>query len=145
EHSLHGCHGSNLTDRSRGTVEAGKNTELDLRKADAGRLVARGDAVMTGEDELQPAADAHAVNGGHYRHGHHLDTVEQGVDGFQRVNHLCLGFKASKLADIRADDETTRLARHDHEPADRLIASASLGALDDLCQFLKGPPAQSIR
>ena len=61
--SLHGGERAGLPDRARGAVEAREDAELDLGEAEAGGVVARGDALVAGERQLEPAAEAEAVDG----------------------------------------------------------------------------------
>ena len=69
-----------LADRARRAVEAGEDAELHLGEADAGGVVARGDAPVAGERQLEPAAEAEAVDAAHHRHRQPLDAIEVGVD-----------------------------------------------------------------
>ena len=58
-------------------------------------FIARRNPVMAGEDQLQAAADAHAVNGRDDRNGKLLDPLEQRIDRLQAVDDLLLGLELS--------------------------------------------------
>ena len=110
QHDLHARHGAGLPDCARRAVEAGKETELDLRKAHPGRTVPRRDAVMTGEHQFEPAADAHAVDRGDDRHGQLLQRIQQLVDRPDALDDFSLGVERVELADVGPDDETRLVA-----------------------------------
>ena len=144
QHQRHGGQRAGLPDRARRTVEAGEDAELHLGEAEAGVVVARGDAPVAGERQLQPAAQAVAVDAAHHRHRHALDAVEVGVDQRDAVGDLLLGLDLLELAHVGADDEALLLAGHDDEAADGLVARALLDALDDGAQLLQRPPRQRV-
>ncbi len=56
---------------------AGNESELDLRKAELRLGVVGGDAIVAGERQLEAAAEAGAVDGGHDRLGEGLDAAQQ--------------------------------------------------------------------
>ena len=55
---------------------AGKDAELHLGQADVDRAVIRGDAIGAGQRQLQPAAQAIAVDGGDGGNGQLGDAIE---------------------------------------------------------------------
>ena len=99
---------------------------------------------MAGERQLEAAAEAEAVDAAHDRNGQPLDAVEIAVDERDGLGHLLLGLGLVELAHVGADDEALLLAGDEHEAADRLVARALLGALDDRRQLLERPPAERV-
>ena len=61
-------------------LKPGKMPSRTSGKPSAGGVVARGDAPVAGERQLEPAAEAEAVDAAHHRHRQPLDAVEVGVD-----------------------------------------------------------------
>jgi hypothetical protein len=99
-------------------ARAGNEAELHFGQTELGLGMIAGDAVGAGERELQPGAQAGAVDGGHHRGGqglhptHHLLALEtQPLGG-------ALGGEGAELLDIRTGDETVRLARDEHRAPD---------------------------
>ena len=107
-----------LPDRARRAVEAREDAELHLGEAEPGGVIARGDAVMAGERQLEPAAQAEAVDAAHHRHRHALDAVEIGIDARDVVDDLALARELIELAHVGADDEALLLAGDEDEAAD---------------------------
>ena len=77
QHGLHGGRAPACANRARRAVEAGEDAELHFGEAEPGALIARRDAVVAGERQLEPAAEAEAVDGADDRHRQPLDAVEQ--------------------------------------------------------------------
>ncbi len=99
---------------------------------------------MAGEHQLQPAAEAEAVDGGDHRHGQPLDAIEQRGDGAQLLDHVHLGAEIGELADVGADDKAALLARRDDEPADLARLGAGLDHLDDFRELFQRAPAERV-
>ena len=76
QHHLHGGERARLPDRARRAVEAREDAELHLGEAEARAVVARGDAPVAGERQLEPAAEAEAVDAADHRDRQPLDAVE---------------------------------------------------------------------
>ena len=100
---------------------------------------------MTGEDELQPAADADTVDGRDHRNRQLLDAIQKCVDRLQRVDDILLVLKRLELANVGTNDETALLARDDDETANALGARLGFNAFDDGVEFLDRPAAERIR
>ncbi len=118
QHRLHGGDGTGELDGPRRAVEAREDAELDLGKADAGGVVARRDPVLAGHGELEPAAEAIAVDRGNRRDRQRLDAIEQRRHARDGLGHGLLGFEILELADVGADDEAIGLAGDEDEAAE---------------------------
>src|SRR5262249_19566601 len=124
--------------------ETGKQSKPYLGKADAGGVVARGDAPVAGERQLQAAAEAEAMDTGDDRDRQTVQAVEIAVDLGGAVDHLAVVGGLIGMAYVGADDEALLLAGDENEPADCLLTRSLLGALDDHGELLKRPPAQGV-
>ena len=87
------------------TVQPGEDAELDLGKAEPRPLLAVGDAPIAGQRQLEPAAEAIAVNGGDHRHRQAVDAVDELERLLHHLGDLGLGVEALELPDIGAGDE----------------------------------------
>ena len=75
------------------------------------------------------------MDGAYRRDLQRLEPVEHGVDLGDRLLDLRLGVELVELADVGADDEPLRLARHDDQAGQ--ISSVRLDVLDDASEFLE--------
>ena len=86
---------------------ARQDAEFDFRQ---GHLRAgRGDAVIAAQRQLQPAAHAHAMDGGNHRLGRAFHDIDQGVqsrlrEGLGGIEFLDVGAARKGLAGARDDD-----------------------------------------
>src|SRR5205085_3760965 len=103
---------------------------------------ARGDAPMARQRQLEPAAEAEAVDAAHHRNRQALEPVEVAVHLRDAVGHLALVSELLELPHVGADDEPLLLAGNDDEPADRLVARALIDALYDHGQLFERPSAE---
>ena len=78
--------------------------------------VVDGDAVVAGEREFEPAAEAEAVD---HRHGRHVQVVEP-IDDRVRLRQAGLDIgrvgHVAEFADVGAGDEAVALGGADHQP-----------------------------
>ena len=105
---------------------AGNETELHLGETELGLRVVGGDAVVTGERELETGSEAGAVDGGD-------DGRRKGVS--TRLTHLlaleaeplgrALRGERGELLDVGARDEVVGLARDEDGRADRRCRRAA--------------------
>ena len=87
--------------------------EHDLGKSE--RCVLDGDAIVAGERDLEPAAEAVAVHDGDGRRGEMIEPVHHRVRlGEPRLHRGGVGH-AAKLADVSAGDEALRLGGAQHQ------------------------------
>ena len=108
-----------------GPAGAGQDAELHLRHAELrGR---DGDSIMTGERDLEPAAERGSVDRGDHRLGAIFDDVDD-----LRQHRLREGLGGAEFADVRAGEEG--LAEADDD--DRLHRLVGIGRLDRLDQPL---------
>jgi hypothetical protein len=107
------------------------------REPDACGIVARANAIVARQDQLEPATDAYAMHGRDDGHGHSLDPVEHRVDGADRLGHLRLGFQLFEFADVGPDDEALLLAAHQHQACDAAGAGFLLDVVDDRHQLFE--------
>ena len=82
--NLHGVDRAGLADRAAGAAKAGEDAEIDFGETDAGLVVVDGDAVMAGQRQFQPAAEAEAVDAGDDRHLEIFDALEQRMRALER-------------------------------------------------------------
>ena len=117
EHRLHRVDRTGLPDRAAGAAEAGENAEIDLGEAEPRLVVVDRDPVVAGERQLEPAAEAEAVD--------RRDRPAPS-DSSMRSITACVRRSASgridgsghrvEFADVGAGDEARVLARLDDEP-----------------------------
>ena len=87
--------------------------EHHFGKSEAG-IVDR-DAMVAGERDLEPAAEAIAVHDGHRRHRQVIEPVDDRVRlGEGRLDRGGIAH-AAELADVGAGDEAARLGRAQHD------------------------------
>ena len=106
---------------------ARQEAELDLGQPHLPR--GDGDAIVTGQTDLEPAAERRAVNGGHHGLGARFDLLEHAVQ-IGRLGRL------AELADIGARDEGAPAADDDH--------GADAGIVDSPGQALDQPLAHPL-
>ena len=136
EHRGHGVHRAGGLDRPHRAVQSGEDAELDLGKAEPRPLLAVGDAPIAGQRQLEPAAEAIAVNGGDHGHRQPVDAVDQLERLLHHLGDLGLGVEALELPDIGAGDEARLLAAHQHQALDLAFGCRVLDRLDDLAKLL---------
>ena len=114
EHQLHGIDGPRLPDRAAGAAKTGEDTEVDFGEADPRRLIVDRDAIVAGQRQFQPAAEAKAVNARHHRHLEVFDAGEQCMGALQSLGqHREIAHRV-ELADVRASDKAAVLAAEQH-------------------------------
>ncbi|MNS40663.1 hypothetical protein D3C72_729880 [compost metagenome] len=109
-----------------GTAGARQQTELYFRQAQHGFSVICHHPAMAGQRQLQPAAEAGAVNGGDHGYGQRLDLGEDHLP-FPRQRLGVTGAGAGgQHADVGPGDEGVLLAGGDHQ-ADQIAVPLYLG------------------
>ena len=89
---------------------AGKKPQIDLRKSDLTHRIINGDNAIECQRQLQPAADADAVDQNHRRARQFLDFPKpvENLGDMRLDGRACL--EAGEFVDVGAKDEATRLA-----------------------------------
>ena len=109
-----------------GTAGARQQAELHFRQAQHRLAVFGHHPAMAGERQLQPAAEAGAVNGGDHRDGQCLDLGEDHLPlSRQRLGVTGTG-AGGQHADVGPGDEGVLLAGGDHQ-ADQIAVPLYLG------------------
>src|SRR5256712_2375331 len=123
------------TDQSRqplAAARAGEDPELPLRAAELGLGVIGGHAVAAGERELEPAAEASAVN----PHGHRLGEARHALEQVLTVGREALRLRGARerdeLFDVGARDEVLGLAREERDGLHRRIPLERLERREDV-------------
>ena len=109
-----------------GTAEAREDPELHFGEADRRR--GGGHPVVAGQRELEPAAEADAVDRGDRRDRQVLEAAQHAID-FEHAlgdGFLAGGEHAGELRDVRAHDEHGLAGRDDHA-LDRRVPRDGLG------------------
>ena len=95
---------------------AGKKPQIDLRKSDLTHRIINGDNAIECQRQLQPAADADAVDQNHRRARQFLDFPKpvENLGDMRLDGRACL--EAGEFVDVGAKDETARLSGLEHQP-----------------------------
>ena len=144
QHDLHGIDRPGLADRAPGAPEAGENPEIDLGEADARLLVIDRDAVVAGQRQLEPPAQAEAVNTRHHRYLEPLDALEQRMGALQRLRQHREIAHRIEFGDIGPGDKAAILAAEQHHARQFPGLGQFLEAGDQGLQLHDGFPAQRI-
>ena len=116
--SVMACSGLISAREPRGAAKAGMQAQHHFREAEA--RVFDGDAIMAGERDLEPAAEAVAVDDRDRRQLQRVQPIDDRMGGVDPRLDLAGIAGAAKLADIGAGDEAGPFCRADHEAVGRL-------------------------
>ncbi len=97
------------------------DAETHLGQTQAGRLVVAGDAISTGQRQLQAAPQTVAVNHGRGGEGQRGQTVKHLLTGARELSGARGIRDVPELTHVGTDDETTGLSRADDQAVDCLL------------------------
>src|SRR6266550_2138651 len=119
QHQGHRLHRVDQRSEARGAAEAGMQAEHHFRKAKA-RIV-DGDPCLTGERDLEAAAEAESVDHGDRRNLQPFETIDHRMRPADRgLDSLRIG-RAAEFVDVGARDETGCLGGADHDSGRPLV------------------------
>ena len=117
----------------------GIDTQIDFRHAQPGS--GGRDAVMTGQGELERAADDIAGHGGDHRLGRILDFLERFLKDARHPDRIVRRRQLLKQVHVRAGAEMIRAARNDDAPHVRV----RVGLPNRRAQLVQHPEGQRIQ
>ncbi len=117
----HHGHGLDRIDQARQTHRAAKTgMQAEQHFGKTKLRIFDGDAVIAGERNFEPAAEAVAVNDGDDRHREPVEAINDGVRLAQAIRHRRSLGHGAEFADVRSGDEAAFLCRAQHHASGQL-------------------------
>src|SRR5690606_4722208 len=110
---------------------------------EAGRVVIDGDAVMAGQRQLQPAADAEAGNAGDERDRKIFDALEHRMRAPERFGQDFRVAHLVEFGNVRPGDEP-RLTREQDDPGKGFLLSQMLDMGEEAFEFADDLAAEDV-